>query len=189
MSPMLTAPGTAARMRTVVAASVLALSLGLSGCGAGGDRDAPADGAPSSADPSAAESTAPSSSEPGSSEAAPSESTEAAPSEDAFADSARAQSWASDEGMDIDADGNGTIPAASLEADLVDLFRNKFDLEVEKATCDTDMEVSAWSGFEPCDVVVKDMTYFGTVELIDHKDAMVKYEVLFPGLNKDDVSF
>ena len=184
MSPMLTAPG----MRAVVAASVLALSLGLTGCGAGGDQDGPADGAPSSADPSAAESTRADSSEPGSSEQG---STEAAPapSEDPFADSARAQSWASDEGMDIDADGNGTIPAASLEADLVDLFRNKFDLEVEKATCDTDMEVTAWSGFEPCDVVVKDMTYFGTVELIDHKDAMVKYEVLFPGLNKDDVSF
>lgn len=182
MSPMLTAP----RMRAVVAASVLALSLGLTGCGAGGDQDAPADGAPSSAESTGAGSTAPSSSEAGSSEEA---STEAAPSEDPFADSARAQSWASDEGMDIDADGNGTIPAASLEADLVDLFRNKFDLEVEKATCDTDMEVTAWSGFEPCDVVVKDMTYFGTVELIDHKDAMVKYEVLFPGLNKDDVSF
>ncbi|MCM1013459.1 hypothetical protein [Brevibacterium sp. XM4083] len=182
MSPMLTAP----RMRAVVAASVLALSLGLTGCGAGGEKDAPADDTPSSADPSAAESTAPSSSEAGSSEEA---STEGAPSEDPFADSARAQSWASDEGMDIDADGNGTIPAASLEADLVDLFRNKFDLEVEEATCDTDMEVTAWSGFEPCDVVVKDMTYFGTVELIDHKDAMVKYEVLFPGLNKDDVSF
>ena len=187
MSPMLTAPG----MRAVVAASVLALSLGLTGCGAGGEKDAPADDTPSSADPSTpdstgAGSTAPSSSEAGSSEEA---STEGAPSEGPFADSARAQSWASDEGMDIDADGNGTIPAASLEADLVDLFRNKFDLEVEKATCDTDMEVTAWSGFEPCDVVVKDMTYFGTVELIDHKDAMVKYEVLFPGLNKDDVSF
>lgn len=186
MSPMLTAPG----MRAVVAASMLVLSLGLTGCGAVGDQEAPADGAPSSAESTGADSSEAGSSEPGSTEEGSTEAAQApSASEDPFADSARAQSWASDEGMDIDADGNGTIPAASLEADLVDLFRNKFDLEVEEATCDTDMEVTAWSGFEPCDVVVKDMTYFGTVELIDHKDAMVKYEVLFPGLNKDDVSF
>ena len=110
-------------------------------------------------------------------------------SEDLFGDAARTTSWASDEAMDIDEDGNGTIPAASLEADLVDLFANKFDMSVKEAKCAEDMSVTDWYGFETCDVVDEEMTYFGTVELIDHKDGMVRYEVMFPGIDKGDVDF
>ncbi|RAG68481.1 hypothetical protein DN536_35170, partial [Burkholderia multivorans] len=59
-------------------------------------------------------------------------------SEDPFADAAPTTSWASDEAMKIDKDGNGTIPAASLEADLVDLFANTFDMSVKEAKCEQD---------------------------------------------------
>lgn len=107
--------------------------------------------------------------------------------DDLWADKAKTRSWASDASIDVDADGNGSIPAAALEADLVDLFANKFGLKVKEARCDQDMEVRNWEGFESCDVVAEDMTYFGTVELVDHKDAMIEYEVMFPGIDEKDL--
>ncbi|WP_309132186.1 hypothetical protein [Brevibacterium sp.] len=108
--------------------------------------------------------------------------------DDLWADKARTRSWASDDSIEVDKNGNGTIPAESLEADLVDLFTNKFGLEIKETKCDDDMKVENWQGFiVSCDVIAKDTTYFGTVELVDHKDTMIQYEVLFPGIDEKDL--
>lgn len=162
------------------AAAVAAMALALAGCGMGGDSSDAQQ--PPEVSTLGAETPTPS---PTPTE----ESASPDASEDPFADAARTTSWASDEAMKIDKDGNGTIPAASLEADLVDLFANKFDMSVKEAKCEQDMTVTDWSGFESCNVVDEEMTYFGTIELIDHKDNMVEYEVMFPGIDKDDVDF
>lgn len=171
-------------LRIVTAVGAAAAALALSGCGSGGGEAQSSPTASAAQSPDAAAPT-----EAAAPTQAPADSPAPSTSEDPFADSARATSWASDEAMKIDKDGNGTIPAASLEADLVDLFKNKFDMSVKEAKCDQDMTVTQWSGFESCNVVDEKMTYFGTIELIDHKDGMVKYEVMFPGIDKSDVDF
>ncbi|WP_166970576.1 hypothetical protein [Brevibacterium atlanticum] len=188
------------RLMTLAAGTALALSL--SACGGG---DEPAEGETSEA----AQATEDSSdgggfggdaveSEPPETQA--SESDEKEPTDtkstDPFADAARTTSWASDDGMKIDKKGNGTVPASSIEADLVDLFENKVKMTVKKAHCDEDMDLREWYGFESCQVVVKDKEayngekkYFGTVKIVDHKDQMVKYELMFPGIDKEDFDF
>jgi hypothetical protein len=184
------------RLMTVAAGTALALSL--SACGGG---DEPAEGEKSEAAQATEDSSdgggfgGGAASSPAASEPAEAEPTDTK-STDPFADAARTTSWASDDGMKIDKKGNGTVPASSIEADLIDLFENKVEMKVKKAHCDEDMDLREWYGFESCQVVVKDKEayngekkYFGTVKIVDHKDKMVKYELMFPGIDKEDFDF
>ena len=185
------------RLLTAAAGTALALSLAACG-GSGGDK--PTEGEKSEAAQTeeggfgggAVESEAPGGSESEPAEAEPTDTK----STDPYADAAKTTNWASDDGMKIDKKGNGTVPASSLEADLVDLFENKLDFTVTKAECATDMDLTEWYGFETCNVTVKDKealkgekTYYGTVKIVDHKDKMVKYELKFPGIDKEDFDF
>ena len=185
------------RLLTAAAGTALALSLAACG-GSGGDK--PAEGEKSEAAQTeeggfgggAVESEAPGGSESEPAEAEPTDTK----STDPYADAAKTTNWASDDGMKIDKKGNGTVPASSLEADLVDLFENKLDFTVTKAECATDMDLTEWYGFETCNVTVKDKeaikgekTYYGTVKIVDHKEKMVKYELMFPGIDQEDFDF
>ena len=194
--------------RLLTAAAGTALTLSLSGCGLLGGGDEPAEGPESeAAQPSegASDAGTDSSDEGSMTQTTPSESTTADPAEaeptdtastDLFADAARTTNWASDDAMDVDDEGNGIVPARSIEADLIDLFENKLEMKVEKAECANDMELSEWYGFETCDVTVEDderttgeKTYYGTVKIVDHKDSMIKYELMFPGIDQEDFDF
>lgn len=189
MRPM---PKAAFSARTITAAAGIALALALTSCG-GGQKDEPEKktgeaaqtkkgGMQGKAAPSESESApAP----------PPSKSAKSEPSKskDPFADAPRTTSWASDDGIKVDKKGDGKIPAASLEADIDDLFTNKFDMKVTKVECRDDMKVMGWWGLTSCEVHTKKKTYFGSVKLVDHKDKMIKYEVKFPGLDKDEVDF
>lgn len=179
------------RSGAVIAAAGVALALTLSGCG-GDQKDdkKPEETAQSESadDPGAMQGEAAQTEGPSQTAPAKSEPSKTK-SEDPYADAARTTSWASDDGMKVDKEGDGNIPAASLEADLIDLFENKFDMKVKKAECTRDMEVIKWYGFETCNVTTKEKTYYGTVKLIDHKDKMIKYELVFPGIDKSDVDF
>ncbi|WP_064485775.1 hypothetical protein [Brevibacterium linens] len=180
------------RLLTAAAGTVLALSLTACG-GSGGDE--PAEGQKSEAaqtEKGGFGGGAVESEEPESAEAEPTDTK----STDPFADAAKTTNWASDDGMKIDKKGNGVVPASSIEADLIDLFENKLDLKVKEAKCDSDMELKEWYGFKSCQVSVKDKDaykgrkkYFGTVKIVDHKDKMVKYELMFPGIDKEDFDF
>lgn len=177
------------RSGAVIAAAGVALALTLSGCGSDQKEEKKSDETAQSEeadDPGAMQGKSAQTEEP--TEAAKSEPSKTK-SEDPYADAARTTSWASDDGMKVDKEGDGTIPAASLEADLIDLFENKFDMKVKKAECTRDMEVIKWYGFETCNVTTKEKTYYGTVKLIDHKDKMIKYELVFPGIDKSEVDF
>ena len=190
--------------RLLTAAAGTALALTLAACGGSGDN--PAGGEQSEA----AQSTESEDSSDGGfgggaveSKAAKtpaSEPAEAEPTDtkstDPFADAATTTNWASDDAMKVDEEGNGTVPARSIEADLIDLFENKLDMKVKKADCGDDMDLREWYGFETCDVTVKDKsayegekTYYGTVKIVDHKGEMIKYELKFPGIDKDDFDF
>lgn len=104
-----------------------------------------------------------------------------------FKDSAKTTSWASDDSMKVDKKGNGTIPEKSLEFDLKDLFVNKFEMKVSKVDCTRKMNVNSWRGSTLCNVTANGKTYFGSVKLIDHRGDMVRYQLIFPGMNKKDL--
>ncbi|UVI37162.1 hypothetical protein [Brevibacterium spongiae] len=187
------------RLLTAAAGTALALSLAACG-GSGGDKpadDQKSEAAQSTEDESSSgggfgggAATTPAASEPAESEPTDTKST------DPYADAAKTTNWASDDGMKIDKKGNGTVPASSIEADLVDLFENKLEMKVKKAECAGDMELQEWYGFKTCNVTVEDKdrtkgewTYYGTVKIVDHKEKMVKYELKFPGIDKEDFDF
>ncbi|UZD63136.1 hypothetical protein [Brevibacterium sp. JSBI002] len=185
------------RLLTAAAGTTLALSLTACG-GSGGDK--PAEDQKSEAAQTEEGGFGGGAVESKEADAPGSEPAEAEPTDtkstDPYADAAKTTSWASDDGMKIDKKGNGTVPASSIEADLVDLFENKLDFTVKKAECATDMDLTEWYGFETCNVTVKDKealkgekTYYGTVKIVDHKDKMVKYELKFPGIDKEDFDF
>ena len=187
------------RPRLLTAAAGTALALSLTACGGSGG-DKPAENQKSEAAQTEEGGFGGGAVESKEADAPGSEPAEAEPTDtkstDPYADAAKTTSWASDDGMKIDKKGNGTVPASSIEADLVDLFENKLDFTVKKAECATDMDLTEWYGFETCNVTVKDKealkgekTYYGTVKIVDHKDKMVKYELKFPGIDKDDFDF
>ncbi len=198
------ARSTAAVVRSTAAVVGIATAFALGGCGSlpgqssGEDAsDARADGSETAANPATEAATAPPTA---GAEAEGTEATEtgepegtstsasASDTDDLWADKAKTRSWASDDAIKVDENGNGTIPAASLEADLVDLFTNKFGLKIKETKCDDDMTVDNWEGFlVSCDVIAEDTTYFGTVELVDHRDDMIQYEVMFPGIDEKDL--
>lgn len=185
--------------RLLTAAAGTALALSLTACGGSGG-DKPAEDQKSEAAQTEEGGFGGGAVESKEADAPGSEPAEAEPTDtkstDPFADAAKTTNWASDDGMKIDKKGNGTVPASSIEADLVDLFENKLDFTVKKAECATDMDLTEWYGFETCNVTVKDKealkgekTYYGTVKIVDHKDKMVKYELKFPGIDKEDFDF
>lgn len=185
--------------RLLTAAAGTALALSLTACGGSGG-DKPAEDEKSEAAQTEKGGFGGGAVESEAAEAPESEPAEAEPTDtkstDPYADSAKTTSWASDEGMKIDKKGNGTVPASSIEADLVDLFENKLEFTVTEAECASDMELREWYGFKTCNVTVKDKealkgekTYYGTVKIVDHKDKMVKYELKFPGIDKEDFDF
>lgn len=194
MKPM---PQAAFSPRTITAAAGLVLALALTGCGGQGTDEAPektdkAAQSEKSGDSGGMQGKA-APNESADAPADPSKSAESEPSEskpeDPHADAAKATSWASDNGIKVDKDGDGVIPTESLEADLDDLFTNKFDMTVKKVKCRDDMKVIDWWGLTSCEVHTKKKTYFGSMTLIDHKDNMIKYEVKFPGVDKSEVDF
>ena len=185
--------------RLLTAAAGTALALSLTACGGSGG-DKPAEDQKSDAAQTEEGGFGGGAVESKEADAPGSEPAEAEPTDtkstDPFADAAKTTNWASDDGMKIDKKGNGIVPASSIEADLVDLFENKLDFTVKKAECATDMDLTEWYGFETCNVTVKDKealkgekTYYGTVKIVDHKDKMVKYELMFPGIDKEDFDF
>ena len=185
--------------RLLTAAVGTALALSLTACGGSGE-DEPAEDPQSEAAQTEDGGFGGGAVESETAEAPGSEPADADPTDtkstDPYADSARTTNWASDDGMKIDKKGDGIVPASSIEADLVDLFENKLEFTVTEAECASDMELREWYGFKTCNVTVKDKealkgekTYYGTVKIVDHKDKMVKYELLFPGIDKEDFDF
>ncbi|GAA4511377.1 hypothetical protein [Brevibacterium yomogidense] len=97
----------------------------------------------------------------------------------------RTESLAGDDSIEVDEDGNGVVPAAALEADIEDLFVNKYGIDVTEVECRDDMKVMAEHGSQNCDIHTEKRTYFGTIGIRGFEGDMVKYELYFPGLDED----
>ncbi|SMY11529.1 hypothetical protein [Brevibacterium jeotgali] len=97
----------------------------------------------------------------------------------------RTASLAGDDSIDIDDEGNGTVPKEALAADIEDLFVNSYDIPVDDVTCSSDMTVVASRGSQNCEIVTTERSYYGTVAIIGFEGEMVEYELYFPGLDED----
>lgn len=97
----------------------------------------------------------------------------------------RTESLAGDDSIEVDEDGNGVVPAAALEADIEDLFVNKYGIDVTDVECRDDLKVIAEHGSQNCDIHTEKRTYFGTIGIRGFEGDMVKYELYFPGLDED----
>lgn len=97
----------------------------------------------------------------------------------------RTESLAGDDSIEIDDEGYGVVPAATLEADIKDLFVNKYGIAVTDVDCANDMKILAGGGSQSCDVITNDRTYFGLVKFLGRDGDMVKYQLSFPGLADD----
>lgn len=97
----------------------------------------------------------------------------------------RTASLAGDDSIEIDDEGNGTVPKDALAADIEDLFVNKYDVPVEEVICSYDMTIVASRGSQNCEIVTEERSYYGTVAIIGFEGDMVEYELYFPGLDED----
>lgn len=97
----------------------------------------------------------------------------------------RTASLAGDDSIEIDDEGNGTVPKDALAADIEDLFVNKYDVPVEEVICTYDMTIVASRGSQNCEIVTAERSFYGTVAIIGFEGDMVEYELYFPGLDED----
>lgn len=95
------------------------------------------------------------------------------------------ESLAGDSSVELDEDGNGKFPVAALEADIEDLFVNKFDIPVTSVDCAHDATMISGRGSTICDIETDERTYYGTIVIEQDEGELFKYELQFPGLDKD----
>lgn len=99
----------------------------------------------------------------------------------------KTESLAGDSSVQLDEDGNGKFPTAALEADIEDLFVNKFGLPVTSVDCAHDATMISGSGSTICDIETDERTYYGTVRINQDEGELFRYELQFPGLPKDEL--
>lgn len=97
------------------------------------------------------------------------------------------ESLAGDSSVELDEDGTGTFPAEALEADIKDLFVNKFDVPVTEVICAHDVSMYQGRGSGICDLETDERTYYGSVIVEQDEGELFKYELQFPGLDKDEL--
>lgn len=97
------------------------------------------------------------------------------------------ESLAGDSSVELDEDGTGTFPAEALEADIKDLFVNKFDVPVTEVVCAHDVSMYDGRGSGICDLETDERTYYGSVIIEQDEGELFKYELQFPGLDKDEL--
>lgn len=91
---------------------------------------------------------------------------------------------ASDTRIKLNKEGTGTIPAEAIEADILDLMKNKYDMNVTSVKCYDDVRVYQGRGSASCELKTPDGPYYGTVIVKEIKGDMIKYEIKFPNLAK-----
>ena len=79
------------------------------------------------------------------------------------------------------------VQAEALEADIKDLFVNKFDVPVTEVICAHDVSMYQGRGSGICDLETDERTYYGSVIVEQDEGELFKYELQFPGLDKDEL--
>jgi hypothetical protein len=86
-----------------------------------------------------------------------------------------------EDGVELDADGNGKIPAAVLEADIKNAYA-KQGTTVDTVDCYSDLRIFSHSGSQNCTVTAAGKNHYGTVKITSASQSGIGYSLEFPNI-------
>ncbi|SMX74803.1 hypothetical protein [Brevibacterium aurantiacum] len=86
-----------------------------------------------------------------------------------------------EDGVELDADGNGKIPADVLEADIKNAYA-KQGTTVETVDCYSDLRIFSHSGSQNCTVTAAGKNHYGTVKITSASQSGIGYSLEFPNI-------
>ncbi|WP_009883188.1 hypothetical protein [Brevibacterium aurantiacum] len=84
-------------------------------------------------------------------------------------------------GVELDADGNGKIPADVLEADIKNAYA-KQGTTVDTVDCYSDLRIFSHSGSQNCTVTAAGKNHYGTVKITSASQSGIGYSLEFPNI-------
>lgn len=86
-----------------------------------------------------------------------------------------------EDGVELDADGNGKIPADVLEADIKNAYA-KQGTTVDTVDCYSDLLIFSHSGSQNCTVTAAGKNHYGTVKITSASQSGIGYSLEFPNI-------
>ena len=86
-----------------------------------------------------------------------------------------------EDGVELDADGNGKIPADVLEADIKNAYA-KQGTTVDTVDCYSDLRIFSHSGSQNCTVTAAGKNHYGTVKITSASQSGIGYSLEFPNI-------
>ena len=86
-----------------------------------------------------------------------------------------------EDGVELDADGNGKIPADVLEADIKNAYA-KQGTTVDTVDCYSDLRIFSHSGSQNCTVTADGKNHYGTVKITSASQSGIGYSLEFPNI-------
>lgn len=86
-----------------------------------------------------------------------------------------------EDGVELDADGNGKIPADVLEADIKNAYA-KQGTTVDTVDCYSDLRIFSHSGSQNCTVTAAGKNHYGTVKITSASQSGIGYSLKFPNI-------
>lgn len=86
-----------------------------------------------------------------------------------------------EDGVELDRDGNGKIPADVLEADIVDAYA-KQGTTVDNVDCYSDLRIYSHRGSQSCTVKAAGQNHYGTVKITSASQSGIGYSLEFPNI-------
>ena len=86
-----------------------------------------------------------------------------------------------EDGVELDADGNGKIPADVLEADIKNAYA-KQGTTVDNVDCYSDLRIFSHSGSQNCTVTAAGKNHYGTVKITSASQSGIGYSLEFPNI-------
>ena len=138
-------------------------------------------GSGGSTDSSSASSSSDSSTSTGSSSSSGSTSSGSSSSSGTTGDSGYQGPRIGEDGVELDADGNGKIPADVLEADIKNAYA-KQGTTVDTVDCYSDLRIFSHSGSQNCTVTAAGKNHYGTVKITSASQSGIGYSLEFPNI-------
>lgn len=86
-----------------------------------------------------------------------------------------------EDGVELDADGNGKIPADVLEADIKNAYA-KQGTTVDNVDCYSDLRIFSRTGSQNCTVTAAGTNHYGTVKITSASQSGIGYSLEFPNI-------
>ena len=138
-------------------------------------------GSGGSTDSSSASSSSDSSTSTGSSSSSGSTSSGSSSSSGTTGDSGYQGPRIGEDGVELDADGNGKIPADVLEADIKNAYA-KQGTTVDTVDCYSDLRILSHRGSQNCTVTAAGKNHYGTVKITSASQSGIGYSLEFPNI-------